>query len=90
MAAVSKPSDHLVDVLKQIQARKTVKPEDATKALQQYKRVQDHIKELKAEIEFFKSVIEKEKQVCILVRYLYPLLRFIFKHLLYRRITSKS
>ena len=63
MAAVKKKPDYLVDVLQQIQARKTVKPEDATNALQQYKKFQDHIKDLKAEIEVFKEVSEKAKQV---------------------------
>ncbi|XP_053399414.1 uncharacterized protein LOC128557019 [Mercenaria mercenaria] len=55
-----KPPDQLVDILKQIQARKTVKPEDATKALQQYYKVQAHIKTLKSEIELFKTSQEKQ------------------------------
>lgn len=61
MKAMNKSTDQLVDILKQIQARKTVKPEDATKALQQYYKVQEHIKTLKAEIELFKA--NQTKQV---------------------------
>ena len=59
---MSTKSDQLIDVLKQIQARKNVKPEDATKALQQYYKVQEHIKSLKSEIELFKA--NQEKKVC--------------------------
>lgn len=62
--AMSKSTDQLVDILKQIQARKTVKPEDATKALQQYYKVQEHIKTLKAEIELFKA--NQTKQVTMI------------------------
>ena len=52
-----------MDILLQIQSRKTVKPEDAAKALTQYYKVQDHIKELKEEIEVFKK--NQVKQVCL-------------------------
>jgi hypothetical protein len=58
----SSKSDQLIDVLKQVQARKTVRPEDATKALQQYYKVQEHIKALKSEIELFKA--NQEQKVC--------------------------
>lgn len=69
MASVTKPSDPLVDILKQIQARKTVKPEDATRALQQYKKVQEQIRALKAEIELFKNNKEKGNQVNLALCY---------------------
>ncbi|KAH3833567.1 uncharacterized protein LOC127879538 [Dreissena polymorpha] len=61
--AANKAPDQLIDILKNIQARKTVKPEDATRALQQYQKVQEHIKLLKKEIEYFKAnkAIENEK-----------------------------
>lgn len=63
-ASANKPSDNLVDILRQIQARKTIRPEDATKALQQYRKVKEHIKELKSEIELFKATkMEHDKQV---------------------------
>ncbi|KAL4231004.1 hypothetical protein ACF0H5_011377 [Mactra antiquata] len=61
-ASPNKSADHLVEVLKQIQARKSVKPEDASKALQQYRKVQERIKELKSEIELFKANKEEREK----------------------------
>jgi len=57
-----KSTDHLLDILKQLEARKTVKPEDVTRARAQYEKVLDNIRSLKADIEFFKTNNKKENQ----------------------------
>ena len=54
--------DYLSEVLKQLQAKKTVKPDDAAKALTQYHKIQEQIRSLKEEIQIFKDT--QARMVC--------------------------
>ena len=58
MAAPTK-TDYLSEVLKQMQAKKTVKPDDAAKALAQYHKIQEQVRSLKEEIQVFKDTQSK-------------------------------
>ena len=51
--------DYLSEVLKQMQAKKTVKPDDAAKALTQYHKIQEQVRALKEEIQIFKDTQSK-------------------------------
>ena len=56
--------DQLIDILQQIQLRKSVKAEDATRALRQYYKVQEQIKQLKEDIELLRSNQKLPDKVC--------------------------
>ena len=51
--------DYLAEVLKQMQAKKTIKPDDAAKALTQYHKIQEQVRSLKEEIQLFKETQNK-------------------------------
>ena len=62
MATTATKVDYLSEVLKQMQAKKTVKPDDAAKALTQYHKIQEQIRSFKAEIQIFKDT--QSRMVC--------------------------
>ena len=58
--------DNLSEVLKQMQAKKTVKPDDAAKALTQYHKIQEQVRALKEEIQIFKDTQSKMVRTFVL------------------------